>query len=358
MYDPDRIWEDLDEISHGKVRLDAIHSAILQADKEGDYETGFILRDELIRESVFYNDYMDAYIIFPEYFAMCEKYPDLNEEYSWNVIWKFKWIIDNAVCFYQISMKETEKYLDTFKQMSEKLGYSLRTYYCLMFRVYKYSDLEKANEYYERFQAEPRDELSDCKACELSSEIHLQLLNGREAEAFELFKPLADGRYSCTEQPSFTYARFGEFYYNRGEYKKAEDYYKKFYKAVTKDGLYSDEIGNVVSCYAFTNPDKALKVFLKFFPRVLESREPSEITNFAIGACHLWKQVALKMGKNTLMMSLPQQFELYREDGDYDLNELYEYFFKQAEKVGYLLDESNLSDEYTNKIRKLKGMYQ
>ena len=58
------------------------------------------------------------------------------------------------------------------------------------------------------------------------------------------------------------------------------------------------------------------------------------------------------------MMSLPQQFELYREDGDYDLNELYEYFFKQAEKVGYLLDESNLSDEYTNKIRKLKGMYQ
>ena len=114
----------------------------------------------------------------------------------------------------------------------------------------------------------------------------------------------------------------------------------------------------MVRCYAFTDPDKALNVFLKFFPRVLESREPSEIANFAIGACHLWKQAAWKTGKDTMLMNLPRQFELYREDGTYDLNELYQYFLKQAERVGYLLDESNMSDEYTNKISKLKGMYQ
>lgn len=358
MYDPEEIWESLNEISHGKVRLDAIHSAISQADKEGDYETGFLLRDELIRESAFYNDYMDAYIIFPEYYAMCEKYPDLNEEYSWNVIWKFKWIIENAVCFYQISMEETEKYLDTFKQLSETLGYSLRTYYYLQFRIHMYGDLEKSNEYYEKFQAEPRDELSDCKACELSSEIQLQLRNGREDTAFELFKPLADGRYSCMEQPSFTHAKFGEFYFNRGDYKKAEIYYKKFYKAILRDGLYSDEIGKVMECYAYTNPDKALKIFLKFFPRVLESREPAEIADFSIGACHLWKQIMLKKNKSTILMNLPRQFELYREDGSYDLNELYEHFLTRGEKIGYLLDQSNASEEYTNEIRKLKGMYQ
>ncbi len=358
MYDPCQLQTELDQIAHGRVRLDAIYSAIQQADQEGDYENGFLFRGELIRESAFYNDYMDAYIIFPEYYAMYEKYPDLNENYSWNVIWKFKWIIENSDCFYQISMDEVKKYLNTFKHMSETLGFSRRTYYYLMFQLYEYSDLEKANQYYERFQAEPRDDLSDCKACELSSEIQLQLLNDREKLALEMFKPLSNGIYSCTEQPSFTYAKFGKYYFGKGEYEKAETYYKKFYSSLLKDRLYSDRIGNMLENNSFTNPDKTLKIFLKYFPRVLESRESAEIVNFSIGACYLWKQIMIEKKKEKLKMKLPKQFQGYREDGCYDLNVLYEYFLKQAEQMGKLLDESNESREYTNQINALKGMYQ
>lgn len=358
MYDPCQLQTELDQIAHGRVRLDAIYSAIQQADQERDYENGFLFRGELIKESAFYSDYMDAYIIFPEYYAMYEKYPELKEMYSWNVIWKFKWVIENSKCFYQISMNEARKYLDHFKSMSDNLGYSLRTYYYMLFRLYGHSDLEKANQYYEKFQAEPRDDLSDCKACEIGSEIELQLLNGKEELALAMLKPLSFGIYSCTEQPAFTYAKFGEYYFGKGEYEEAETYYKKYYSRIVRDRLYSDQIGNMLGNCSFINTDYALKIFLKYFPTVLESREPAEIVNFSQGACYLWKQIMIEKKKEKLKMKLPKRFQGYREDDCYDLNVLYAYFLKQAEQIGKLLDESNESLEYTNRMNVLKGKYQ
>lgn len=95
--------------AHGEAKISAMKAAVRQADLEKDIRNQLQIRLDIVEESVFYGDTMDALVTFPQLLAMEEENSDFVDTYD--VLWAFKWILTGATDFPQISLKEIDSYL-------------------------------------------------------------------------------------------------------------------------------------------------------------------------------------------------------------------------------------------------------
>ena len=148
-----KIWTKSYMVSHGKERMDLYQQGWELADQLNDYAQQLRFRMEYIKESAFYDDAMQMYVVFP---VMLKKHDEYVKEHgtdpaTYDILWKYKWIIENARFFYQITQVQFEKFSEDFKRRCEENGYSLRSYYEYGFNFYEKIDREKADEYYHNF---------------------------------------------------------------------------------------------------------------------------------------------------------------------------------------------------------------
>ena len=107
-----------------------------------------------------------------------------------------------AVSLPQVPLAECEKLLERFHQQVQKAGVGERLWqlhacdFCLMT-----GDLAGAQVHLDRFRATPRDEISDCAACEASNAAESLLKMGRREEALETVRPVLSGALVCESQP-------------------------------------------------------------------------------------------------------------------------------------------------------------
>ena len=110
MFDFDTEYKKIMLLDEGAPRMDALKTAISAADQENDYWSGLALRYLYIKESIFADDAFQAIIMFPEYLALFDAHPEFEEEFSADIMWAFKWVLENSRDFYQVSLDRAEKY--------------------------------------------------------------------------------------------------------------------------------------------------------------------------------------------------------------------------------------------------------
>lgn len=336
------IQEKYEALPHGEQRLQAIKKAIALADAEKDYEFMFIFRTDLMSESEFHNDSFQAFITFPEMIKLFDEHEKELEEYDYDYMWDFKWILSDCKDFYQVSKEKVYELLNEFKIRCERYGYSLRPYYQSLYRFEAKCDPKAAKKAYQMFVLSKRDIMCDCRACELDTMVDYELDNSSIGRALETAYPILSGQVKCENIPKSTYSSIMHRYYQLGDFEKAEEYRKKCYHLISKDVSFLDIIGKMIMLYSKTDLSKGAKLFEKHLIWELGSRNYGDKMEFYIGAAALFTKLAKK--KSEIKLNLPEKFELYKVDGIYNVEALAEYYRNKALDLIDKFDKRNESD--------------
>lgn len=355
----ERLLQEAELLPHGEARMKCYKDAWEIADKEKDYDMQIHCRIKFIKESVFYSDVMQSFIAFPTMIKLMddhyEEYGTTGETYSG--LWYYKYILENAMEFYQISKKQFDAYFEDFKKRCIKYGFSLRTYYYLGFLFYSQIDMKKADNFYKNYILSKRDDLSDCKACELASEIEYYLKKDDFDTAKKMAGPLFNRSISCLEAPYGTYGDFIDycsFKIIKGEEVKIDhiDFMtKELHRVITqKKLLVAKYSGKMLLRYALTDRSKALNWYKKYLITYENANNPGFKYDFSIGAMVFWAGIK---DKKTYKIKLPNASSVYHENDTYVPMDMYHHYRSIAEKIANQFDQRNGTNLYSDKIQNI-----
>lgn len=347
-YSADELKQKYIRIAHGTARISAIKAAIQQADLEKDIGKQLQFRLDLIEESVFYGDSLDALVTFPQVLAMEEQNPGHANPHD--LCWDFKWILTASPEFPQISLKEIDSYFEEYKKRCKKHGYSLRSYYHKTRSVYMYIDAEKAEEANRKMQLFPRDDMSDCLACELNAQVEYDIFTGQVDKAFKEVEPILNNELSCSEVPGMTYSVLMNYYCKKHDEEKAKEYFNLLYQLVFKKkafGLTGETVGNMLFYCGLYDKAQGVELFRKVIKEENENKNPYLAMEFARGAYFFFH--ALQEEREFLNITLPQMPIAKTKDG-YQVAELAKFYYDKYTDLAKRFDERNGNSYYMEQI--------
>ncbi len=356
--------EFFNDMEHGTSRRNGIRAAINAALETDDADGALQLYYKFMNEDIFHCDNFQATLLFPEYLAYFERHPELQDKYQHDMMWSYKWIINNFDSFYQVPLKQVESIFNQYADFCKRFHYSLRTYYEFL-GLFIQDSIEPdqpfcgvtARQAHQKMMKSKRDSLSDCHACELDKEAtyYLEVENDIE-KALKVIQPVFDGEYSCAEVPHVTYAKFAEHYFENGDLKNAMLYTTKSYRLIDKK--YGDDGGMITSkakCAlrtAYVDPKKALKMLKKTLPFIKDNNNGDECFHFFRAAYHTMLCLENK-GRNHIQIKLPfKDEEIFREDGIYSVSELKAFMFDKAKFYADQFDERNGNTLFNNLLNR------
>lgn len=326
----------------GPAKLRAIKEAIQAADEARNAEWSFRFRDRAMRESTFMADDVDSMIIFPEMIALYDNNEELrlDDDYQHMLMWDFKWMLNNSLDFPQIPLEKILEYFEEFKKRLTQYGKSLRPYYYLLedFAEATGNPLPDGIKF-GRFQFEQEDELKDCRACEASHIVRMDLLNGNRAAALKHSEKIFSGELSCSEIPQNTYGTWIHYDILSGDYDHAKQMAKRLF-AIFRSGIDMSmlmEVGHMLRLYAITDRHLGTVLFRRSLRLFLASRNPWQRMRYATGAFRLFD----KMQMDEINLILPREFPLWKEDHTYKSADLAEYFYNEAKTLAERFDKRN-----------------
>ncbi len=329
----------------GKPQMDAFLDAIRQADAAKDSYWRLMFRCSYCYEATFRDDPPKAIPVAAEFCSLFDECSEAFRERSMEGAAQMHLMImqmgiDPIVFLPQIPMSQWEAMMDEFYRWVKHYNMGLRTYWWQMTRYWQYVDREKAYEYFQRFWKTGRDGLSDCRACERSYAVQIQLLMGNREEADIYAKPMEQGRIRfCNDTPQLYWLAYLEYALDHGDMREAGKRANALCRKGNRDKSDLSYIGAILRCWADTDLERALPLFEKRLEWSIGMWDQKKVYDFDKGACVLfWR---LSEHQQTISLDLPQAFPLWREDGNYQTEELADWFQSQSQGIGQRFDRRN-----------------
>lgn len=351
--DFDDIMDECEDLAPGLPKMAGLKKAIELADQEKEVYWGLLFRELYIREAFFRDDSIKAFLIFPEYIALYDAHPEVWEEdyTAYDMLWVYKWIVGTLDQFYQISYDQAMEYMADFKRRCLENGFSLRTYYAMLATFWEDIDVEKAKEMWKEFSKYQRDDLSDCKACELNNAVIFELFYGDFEKGMQMAEPILSGQLKCGDIPCATYASILEGCVTHGDWEEVEKFAGLLEKELRKKPSHIWDAGKLLEYLAYRDINKGLRIFKKYIQVALTMKTPKDIYVFFLGAYVLFLSIKMQRKKATIKMILPREFPLFQENGVYEIDTLIEYWKERATTVAQKLDTRNGNSKYMNEIK-------
>lgn len=353
MFDFDTEYKKIMLLDEGAPRMDALKTAISSADSESDYWSGLALRYLYIKESIFADDAFQAIIMFPEYLALFDAHPEFEEEFSADIMWAFKWVLENSRDFYQVSLEQAEKYFDEFKKRCERYGAGNGAYYMKKSKFYELIDPEISKAAFAEFSETRRDKFSDCYACELNFKVENKLNNGDLDAALKAAEPIFSGKRTCAEVPHVTYGAFMDYYARLGEYDKAMAYAEKMYRLISDNPSFLVQVGQFMELLSVTDPGRGTEVLRRHMAQAVSCKNPYMRLRFWIGAyriCGGGGRIRIVLPRSGYPAELRDIVPERAENNIYDAAVLEDMFKKAAEYLADKFDERNNTDRFRRLI--------
>jgi hypothetical protein len=250
--------------------------AVRLADAIEDPQLGFQAREVLMENATFGGYPEKLLVAFAWCLARADSDPNWDPD-SWQgitLLWRYKWVIENAVDFPGIPRDRILAMIEDFRTRCLSASYTERPALDLRFSVERsMGNFDAAREWFERWRVTERDSLSDCPACELNGIVTFLARSGRHEEAIREAAPLLTGESGCAEVPHHTYATLLESYWATGRPEEAARSHAVGYPMVKSNRAFlqshADHLQHLVRAGQL---DAGLPLLRKHLPWALESR--------------------------------------------------------------------------------------
>lgn len=332
---------------HSKDRIKHYLQAIRLADQNDDVEWAFELRIDLLDAEW---GLADRQHFIPTFTWLLDAYdhnPDLFD--AEELLWKYKWIIDEVYSNPDVSLEQTEQILADFKRRIEAEGYGLRAYYTKqLHEALDQKDVERTHYYLDLVNSVPRDNLSDCQACEMDTEV-LALLNaGDFRAAYDKAQPLLAKQYSCAHVPLVTHCSLAYYGIKYGAKEIALEQFKLAEESLVSisDTSLVRPTGQLITYLFHVDESLAWQYVEKYLPWSLES-DRNRTFFFAKYMTEGLKQLS---SDQTAPIELPVEHPLYNEKQHYLVNDLLQYYYQQASDLAEQFDSRNRNKNFAKQL--------
>lgn len=341
----EQMEKDFEQIERGTSRLNAMRDAIHEADQKQDLRWRFWFRYDYLEESIFCGDRYYAMIIFPEFLALYQDHPELRDDprCSHYMLIAFRWIVEAAPEFPQVSRKEIDNYFRLFKRMLLEQGYSLNIYHSKRSLFYLHVDMGVAAASFYQFLETPLDSVSDGKPLWYNHQVEYYLTASEEEKALEAAKPIFSGKMKSNDLPQATLHKFCRYYVYQGNYAEAEKYAVQFEKIVNGNPYYMHNIGTLMTLYAELDKAHAIALFNRNYPEFLASKNPWLKALFLMGACHLFERLE---ADELAALKMPQDCPIYAAVSERNTKWLADWFYAEAKAAAVKFDERNGTEHF------------
>lgn len=351
----EEVYELLDrslELGEGEEQISLREEAVRLADLTGDLNTQYFAREMFVRACVFGGAAEKALVAFSWLLAQFDQNPGRFDQ--WSILWKYKWIVNSIHEFPQISKARIFEMFDDLTARSQQAGYSLRAVYNQRYRLEKHwDDREKALEYFEKMQTQPRDALSNCPVCEIDERVSVAIYRDNYQRAIELAQPVLNGTEECATVPHRTYAKLLLPLVRLGRYEEASLYHRRGYEMISANPSFVDRIAEHLVFLALTeNLERGLHLLEKHYSWTECNRDLVAHFAFFRAACLLLETVAETSAETSpqLQLRLPPTFPLYSPAGSYEPLQLAAWFRQKAAGIAERFDERNETDFFVRTL--------
>ncbi|MBS5145664.1 MAG: hypothetical protein KHY89_09210 [Butyricicoccus pullicaecorum] len=345
------IYSFLETLPDGAQKLSALSDAIQQADSANDPYWRLLFRTDYACQAIFHDDAPKAIPAAAEFNAILKQYPEaLPEELlTFSHLLIMQTAIEPINDLPQIPLSEWEQLLDEFQILTERYQLGERTYWAQMARFWQYIDKEKAFAYLKKSWNTPRDDMSDCEACEYSYAIYLSLLFGDRDAADMYAKPIKEHTVEyCKDTPKLMWLAYLEDALRRGDLTEAKPLADKLFDRIHADKSELNYLAAVLHCWAYTNLDKALEQLPLYVDWALSMWNQKIKYDFCKASWVCFHELSKK--QDCISLPLSAAFPLYQEDNMYHTDALAHWFYAEAEKIAARFDARNGTDYFQHDL--------
>jgi pentatricopeptide repeat protein len=342
------LWDKADEMPEGHGKILLLQEAARLADSQNNIELGYDIRKDIIEAGIFSGYPLDAIVAFSWCIAQFDKNPD--EFDSYDMLWEYKWIITNIDSFPEVPMDKIEELFNDMKLRYEQDDASLRPYFSLKCALYqRIGNTKLAEEYFNKWVWAKTDDLSDCPACDMDSQIDYYIYRKDLDKAYELFNQMLARKIKCAEVPHVTYSKFLIPLVKSGKYDEAITFHEKGYKLISKNRSFVYEIGDHLLYLAITNTDEALELFQKHFTWAFETASILDRFNVYLASWILFERLK-KAGINNLKISLKKDYDIFTKFDLKNISDTINWFEKNTREMAESFNKRNGTDYYNEVI--------
>jgi hypothetical protein len=334
-----------DKLSSPNDRMALLKQAINLADAHNDTEWGFDLRLDLIRDEKDTSHCDESLPAFAWILDAYDKNPELfNEE---DFLWEYKWMLGSVRHNSSISLEQIDSIAEDFKTRLLRNGYSLRPYYTSKAHTALFLDnLDDARKYIDLRNKEPRDEMSNCRACELDDDVELELRLGNFEKALTVGDSMLTKKVICTHMPFSCYCTCVKYFHQAGDMEKAYEYFQKAETDLAElyDTSQIAEIGIMIRFLTDYDKEQAWKFFEQYAHWNVDSEDYLDFL-FSTNVLPLFEAK-----RNRIILNVNPSIEWYREDNTYNSNEIFKYYYKKAKNLAERFDKRNGNNYFSKQF--------
>ncbi len=342
------------ELENGSKRVQLLEEAVHLADGHDEPDAGFRSRLALMRAAVFAGRPDLLLAAFAWCLAAHDRDPERFEVNE--LLWNYKWAVENAVGLPQVSRTHIEAMLADMARRYAEAGSTLHAVHQKRRDVLTHmGDLDGAARADQQLAATPRDWLSDCRACVGDTDVGRLADQSRDEDALAKAAPILARRLKCAEVPHRTYARVLLPLLRLRRAREAMPYHHAGYRLIGSNPDFLPQAGMHLMFLVLTdNLARAVAVFQDHLPNALSVPSLLDRLKF-FGAARLFLERQLGQDRRTLRLRLPPTFALFQPSAAYDTAALHDWFARQAAELAARFDARNGNDHYAALARLRAG---
>lgn len=324
--------------------------AIRIADENEDVEWAYEMRLDYLRLLSFGASNEEMVIHFSWVLNAYETNPELFDESDF--LWMYKWILSEMYSNPDVSLEQIQNILEDFKVRMQRNGYSLRPYYDRLYdESMQMNCYDAARDYLRLRNEQPRDDMSNCEACELDNELDYHLACGCFDEAYHRAQPLISKQLTCRCVPTRTFATLALEALVTGRTEIAADLFARAEEGMlelSEDESMVGTVGTMTNYLFRSGSERAWEYLEKYVPWSVGAdayRSYIYYKNLAGGL----KQADLA---REVPLVLPPDVPYYTPTNIYKVETLYKYYEKEALALAARFDARNRNTAFTDNVRK------
>ncbi|WP_433792836.1 tetratricopeptide repeat protein [Actinoplanes sp. CA-252034] len=291
------LWDLLNEahqLPYGAAQIALVDQVLRHVDTTDDAALKFSARLFATTAYIYGGEPVRAFPTFSWCVADFDRNPSpYHERWMHNLLWLFKNMVHSMTRFPELPLERAYAVLDDMERRYRESGHGLQPVYKHRYLVAQHVGLtDEAADWFRKWQAAPRNALSDCAGCDPTSLVNHLAGEGRFEEALELATPVLAGDLSCTEQPQSILSELMVVYLKTGRLQEAADAHRRSYLVERNNLADLWGIGDHIEFCARTgNEHRGLEILQRHIDWLDRAPSPAAAMSFAASAVLLLRRV-------------------------------------------------------------------
>jgi tetratricopeptide (TPR) repeat protein len=294
----DELWDLLrqsGELPYGTAKTALIEEVLRHVEAAGDPDLAFSTRMLATSAYIYGAEPVKAFPTFAWCIADFDRNPGPHHQrWARSLLWDFKAMVSGLTRFPEVPLDRTFNVLADMDRRYREGGHSMQAVYKRRYLVARHlGHTDQEDEWFERWQASPRDELSDCAGCDPTTVLFHLNRRGRHEEAVALAEPVLAGELSCNEQPQSILSELMHSYVMTGRLEEAVDAHRRAYRVHRSRLADLGDIGwHAVFCARTGNEHRGLEILQRHIDWLDKAPSPYTAMSFAANGAYVLRRIA------------------------------------------------------------------